>query len=78
MTNEKQASHGCKSCAFQTSVLLPGQLTKQLSCGRYPPKVIPAGQTLMSIFPPVQPDMLCGEYTLSTDKPSEPPLKLVQ
>lgn len=68
----------CKSCAFQTSVLLPGQLTKQLSCGRYPPKVIPAGQTLISIFPPVQPDMLCGEYVLLTDKLSDPPLKLVQ
>lgn len=78
MNSEKHTSQVCKSCSFKTSVLLPGQITKQISCGRYPPTVVASGASLLSIFPPVQPDMVCGEYLLSPDKHIDPSLKLVQ
>lgn len=52
----------CETCKHVSTFTPPGEVVSVNCCRRYPPQAIPTNQGLVSYFPPVSPQMTCGEW----------------
>jgi len=64
----------CKSCEYFQSITDPNNIGRpQTRCGRFPPTgqaIQMQGQTaVLSVWPPAQPDDVCGEYKAIIEPP---------
>lgn len=72
----------CKNCCYVAEAPLdPNNLgNRQMICRRYPPTTHPLpthqGIMMMTVFPTVQPDMLCGECIPREHDLDPPDLKI--
>lgn len=55
----------CEKCKFVgQGDIDKASLKRPLHCKRYPPQMCVVGQSMMSMFPPVQEAHICGEFVL--------------
>lgn len=62
----------CENCQYRREMPTdPNTLKRNACCIRFPPTPIPLsnghGLQMVSVFPPVGPDMVCGEHVLITN-----------
>lgn len=61
-------SNTCETCTHKTEQRQQGEIKKQTVCRRYPPTLIAITHGIITIYPVVQEDWTCGEYTKQLDK----------